>query len=254
LRMAAQVDVSSRLSAALQRWRPSWRDLAAVAVLFSVLITTWVPRLRGPIDMRADAGHYFMLGTALAKNKGYRLLSEPGEVLANQYPPGLPAIVALFQRLLRTSDPWVVGEALRWFYCGCCMAIALVSYLLARQFFGMGWALTVALIASLNLYTWWLSDYLLAEVPFALLSLLFILVSIVAEGEQMNAAAVTVIQALLVTAAYAMRTAGVALIAAWIGEAALRRQWRAVIVRTVVGAAPVLVWQAYVHSIENSYE
>jgi hypothetical protein len=252
--MAPQVEVSRRLSAALQRWRPSWTDLASVAVLLSLVLATWVPRLRGPIDLRYDAGYYFMLGTAIAKNKGYRLLSEPGEVLADQYPPGLPAIVALFQRLLGTSDPWVVGEALRRFSCGCCMAIALISYLLARQFFGMRWALAVALIASLNLYTWWLGDYLFAEVPFALLSLLFILVSIVTDRKQTNAAAVTVIQAVLVTAAYLVRTAGVALIAAWIGEAAFRRQWRATIVRAVIGATPVLVWQAYVHSVENSYE
>src|SRR4029077_1870650 len=180
--MAAQVDVSSGGSAARRRWRPSWTDLVAVAVLFSVILATWVPRLRGPIDMRHDAGYYFMLGTALAQNKGYRLLSEPGEALADHHPPGLPAIVALYQRSLRTSDPWVVGEALRRFNCGCCIAIALVSYLLARQFFGMGWALAVALVASLNLNTWWLGDYLLAEVPFTLLSLLFILVAIVAEG------------------------------------------------------------------------
>src|ERR1700720_1653002 len=252
--MAAQVDVSSGGSAARRRRRPSWTDLVAVAVLFSVIFATWVPRLRGPIDLRNDAGHYFMLGTALAKNKGYRLLSEPGEVLADQYPPGLPAIVALYQRLLRTSDPWVVGEALRRFYCGCCVAIALVSYVLARQFFGMRWALAVAFIASLNLYTWWLSDYLFAEVPFTLLSLLFILVSIVAERKGINTAAVTVIQAVLVTAAYLLRTAGVALIAAWIGDAAVRRQWRAAIVRAVVGATPVLVWHTYVHTVEDSYE
>jgi len=195
-----------------------------------------------------------MLGTALAQNKGYRLLSEPGEVLANHHPPGVPAIVALYQRFFRTSDPWVVGQALRRFYCGCCIAIALISYLLARQFFGMGWALAVALVASLNLYTWWLGDYLLAEVPFTVVSLLFILVSFVAEWKQMNAAAVTVIQAVLVTGAYLLRTAGVALIAAWIGEAALRRQWRATIVRAVVGATPVLVWHAYVHTVEHSYE
>ena len=175
-------------------------------------------------------------------------------MLANHHPPGLPAIVALYQRSLRTSDPWVVGEALRRFYCGCCIAIALISYLLARQFFGMGWALAVALIASLNLYTWWLGDYLLAEVPFTVVSLLFILVSIVAERKRVNTAAITMIQAVLVTAAYLLRTAGVALIAAWIGDAALRRQWRATIVRAIVGATPVLVWHTYVHHVEDSYE
>ena len=252
--MAVQGEGSTGGSAAQRRWRPSWTDLAAVAVLLSIVLATWVPRLRGPIDLRYDAGHYFMLGTALAQNKGYRLLSEPGEVLANHHPPEVPAIVALYQWSLGTSDPWVVGQALRRFYCGCCMAIALVSYLLARQFFGMGWALAVALVASLNLNTWWLGDFLLAEVPFTVLSLLFILVSIVAERKRINTAAITVIQAVLVTAAYLLRTAGVALIAAWIGDAALRRQWRATIVRAVVGTTPVLAWHMYVHSVEDSYE
>ncbi len=56
---------------------------------------------------------YYVLGTSLAEGKGYRLLNEPGEIQANQYPPLLPLIIAAHQIVLGTSDPHVVGPWLR---------------------------------------------------------------------------------------------------------------------------------------------
>ena len=46
---------------------------------------------------------YYILGTSLAGGHGYRLLNEPGQIRAVQYPPLLPAIVAIHERLLGTS-------------------------------------------------------------------------------------------------------------------------------------------------------
>ncbi len=63
----------------------------SVLILLSVVI--WLPRLRGPLDLRYDAGVYYILGTSLAEGKGYRLLNEPGEIQAIQYPPLLPLFV-----------------------------------------------------------------------------------------------------------------------------------------------------------------
>src|SRR5262245_34662494 len=85
-------------------------------ILLAVALALWAPRLRGPIDLRYDAGVYYILGTSLAEGKGYRLLNEPGEISALQYPPLVPAIVAVEQKLLGTSDPFVVGQWLRWTY------------------------------------------------------------------------------------------------------------------------------------------
>ena len=42
--------------------------------------------------------------TALAEGHGYRLLNEPGEIDAVQYPPLLPMIVAAHQLILGTND------------------------------------------------------------------------------------------------------------------------------------------------------
>src|SRR6516162_5952121 len=82
-------------------------DAACLAVLIVVAVLSWIPRLRGPIDLRWDAGVYYVLGTSIANGQGYRLLNEPGQIEAIQYPPGLPALVAAHQIALRSSDPRV---------------------------------------------------------------------------------------------------------------------------------------------------
>ena len=84
-----------------------------IAALLVLSVAIWLPRLRGPIDLRWDGGTYYVLGTSLAEGRGYRLLNEPGEIEAVQYPPLLPAIVAVHQWILGSSDPMIVGHWLR---------------------------------------------------------------------------------------------------------------------------------------------
>ena len=84
-------------------------------ILAAVVAVLWAPRLRGPIDLRFDAGVYYVLGTSLAEGKGYRLLNEPGDIRAVQYPPLLPAVAAEAQRLSGSTDPAVAGRWLRGF-------------------------------------------------------------------------------------------------------------------------------------------
>src|SRR5215813_5983005 len=83
------------------------------AFVIALCIALWAPRLKGPIDLRWDAGLYYLLGTSLATGQGYRILSEPGAPEAIQYPPLLPGIVALYERALGSSDSAVVGPWLR---------------------------------------------------------------------------------------------------------------------------------------------
>jgi len=47
----------------------STRSLLILALLV-LTVATWLPRLRGPIGLRWDAGSYYVLGTALAQGKG----------------------------------------------------------------------------------------------------------------------------------------------------------------------------------------
>ena len=75
-------------------------DLTCGAVLPLIWVAVWTPR----IDLRWDASTYYVLGSALAEGKGYRLLNEPGEIEAVQYPPLLPLIVTVHQRVMGSSN------------------------------------------------------------------------------------------------------------------------------------------------------
>ena len=52
-----------------------WRDFLCLGILLLVWLAVWLPRLSGPIDLRSDGGTYYVLGSALAKGHGYRLLN-----------------------------------------------------------------------------------------------------------------------------------------------------------------------------------
>ena len=91
-----------------------WSSIAVIALA----LLLWAPRFSGPIDLRWDAGVYYLLGTSLAKGEGYRIASEPGSPEALQYPPLLPALVALHQWALGTTDPAIVAPWLRSSYAG----------------------------------------------------------------------------------------------------------------------------------------
>ena len=54
--------------------RKYWTNVSVVALA----ILLWLPRFSGPLDLRWDAGVYYLLGTSLAAGHGYRILSEPG--------------------------------------------------------------------------------------------------------------------------------------------------------------------------------
>ena len=95
------------------RVRERRTDGLCIAVLCLLVLFSWLPRYRGPIDLRWDGGVYYVLGTSLADGKGYRLLNEPGEIEAIQYPPGLPVIVAIHQMILGNNDPAIVGVWMR---------------------------------------------------------------------------------------------------------------------------------------------
>lgn len=203
----------------------------------------WAPRLTGPLDLRYDAGVYYILGTALADGHGYRLLNEPGAIEAIQYPPLLPMIVAAHQWFVASRDPAVVGHALRWTFAGLFVVWGLAIYALGRRWLRHGWALIATLLVLLNLQTLWLSDTLFAELPFACATMLFFLA---ADGDDRRGLA-----AFFGAAAYLLRASGLALLVAWIADALLRRRLLEALLRAALAALPVLVWQAYVSEVQS---
>jgi hypothetical protein len=211
-------------------------------------LALWLPRLQGPIDLRFDASVYYILGTSLAEGHGYRLLNEPGEIEAVQYPPLLPVVVAAHQELLGTSDPARVGRALRFWNLVLFAAYLPAVYALARRWLVPWQAVAVAVLTATNVWTLYLSDALFAELPFALTAVLFVLCR---DGGQPGR---TLLAALLGAAAYLFRSLGLALLAAWVGESLLRGQWRRAAARAALALVPVLLWQTYLARVTSGAE
>ena len=225
-------------------------DLLCIAVLSVVFLALWLPRLSGPINFRWDASTYYILGTSLAEGKGYRLLNEPGEIEAVQYPPLLPMFVAAIERTMGTHDYFKVGSALRFAYLIFSGLFLLVTYILAGQFFSKWPALLVGIITGLSVSCFiGPSDVLYADLPFALLAMTFLVMQLKSDRPQFAIAS-----GLCAVAAYLLRTAGIALLAAWIAESLLRRRFRQAAVRGAIAALPVLLWQGYVWNVTHSDE
>src|SRR4030095_13943848 len=117
----------SKLAAAVGRFWPEATVVALVLIL-------WAPRLSGPIDLRWDAGVYYILGSSLASGQGYRILSEPGAPEAVQYPPLLPFAVAAAQGVLHGNHDSLVAGCLRKSYFLIYIAYALAVFALARRY------------------------------------------------------------------------------------------------------------------------
>jgi hypothetical protein len=220
-------------------------DRIPLAALMVLAFALWIPWMRGPIDLRWDAGVYYILGSSLAQGKGYRLLNEPGDPQAVQYPPLLPLFIGAQQRLLGTSDPVVVGKWLRWLNQLMLMGCAALTYLLARQWLSRWLAFLAAMMFLLSLHTYFMGSLAFAEVPFALASLLFLLPRRASWPGDIWSGTWAIV-------AYLLRTIGIALLVTWVAEAALRARWRAAIVRAVVAMLPVILWQGYVYRVEAS--
>lgn len=226
------------------------RDFFYGAILLLVWLSVSIPRLSGPIDLRWDASTYYVLGTALAEGKGYRLLNEPGEIQAVQYPPLLPLFVAAHQWLMGTNDYFKVGSQLRISYFLLSGLYLVTIYVLARRFLSPLFALSVGAMTALSFYSFLHpSDTLYAELPFGLVSMLFLLFHQREDGPLR-----VILTGFLGAAAYLLRTAGIALLVAWVGESVIRRRFRQAALRIVISAIPIVIWQAHIWRVAGSEE
>jgi len=220
-------------------------DAAIILILLALSSVVWLPRLSGPLDLRWDAAVYYTLGTSLAQGHGYRLLNEPGTIEAIQYPPLLPLIVAAYQFILHTDDPEVVGHRLRLTFAVMFIAFIVSTYFVLKGYLPPIYAFTATLICLVNPTLVVISDFCLADMPFALIVSLFFLCSQI-KGRPLS----TILAPLLAAAAYTMRTAGLALLAAWVAESLFNRRLKQALARLVLALLPVLCWQLYVHRVE----
>jgi hypothetical protein len=244
---ADRLDSRGRWSRLLGRVAAFWPE----TVVLVIALLLWAPRLSGPIDLRWDGGVYYLLGTSLATGHGYRMLSEPGAPEAIQYPPLLPAFVALHAKLLGTARLQIVTPYLRISYAIIFLLYALAVAILARRFLPPVFALLATALCLFYSETVFFSDLLYAELPFALLSVLFVLV---ASGRSRLSWLREAVGFLLAVNAFLLRTAGGVLLVAWVIDAIITRRWRLVATRFILVLVPILAWQIYVARVRASYE
>jgi hypothetical protein len=199
------------------------------------------------LDLRWDAGTYYVLGTSLAQGQGYRLLSEPGSIEAIQYPPLLPLFVAAHQWILGTSDPIIVGGWLRISFALLSLTCLLASYLLLEQFLPIGYACLAAVACHLGLWWMFLSDVLFPELPFGLVIVLFVLCNNARPSRVYSIPA-----GACAIAAYLLRTTGLALFVGWIGYSLVRKEFKQAALRAIVALIPILSWNAYIAHVQAS--
>jgi hypothetical protein len=223
------------------------RNLVAAVLVLAVAALIWLPREPGPIDMRWDGAVYYILGTSLAQGKGYKLLNEPGEIAAVQYPPMLPAAIAAHQRLLGTSDPVLVGRALRATSFLIFLAYALVAFRFFTDYVSTELALLGTMLTLFCMNAWFLSDALFPDVWFGVATLLFLV--LVRQRQTVAVSCLTYLSALM---SYGLRTIGLAAFAVWVLQSLVRRNYRQAVVRAMLVIVPVAGWQLYVVSVERS--
>jgi hypothetical protein len=243
---------TSAVPPAPARWHsvlhPSRRgESYATTLVLGVAILLWAPRYAGPIDLRWDGGVYYILGTSLAEGKGYKLLNEPGEIEAVQYPPLLPAIVAIHQMALGTSDPTTIGRWLRLSAFLIFVVYAWVALRLLASYLSLPHAVLGAVASVCCWHAWFLSDALFPEIWFSITTILF-LMYLRREGRRAHALAYV-----CAVASYALRTIGLAAFAVWVLDALLQRRFRHAVARGALAFVPIVAWQSYVASVERSY-
>ena len=223
--------------------------LVACLLVGVAALAFWWARGDGPIDLRWDGGAYYLLGTSLERGDGYRILSEPGNLPSSLHPPLVPAIVALHQFALQTADPVVVGQALRFTLGFCSAAYAMAVFLLLSASLPLALSVVVTLVGVLQPQYVYFSDCLYAEGLFGLLTVLFFVVR-----QWRRDALGFVLCAVCAVLAYEARTAGIALLAAWAVDHALRKEYRRALAAVVVSAVVVTSWNGWIKAVESSPE
>ncbi|MGH9428394.1 MAG: hypothetical protein ACRD2L_19075, partial [Terriglobia bacterium] len=120
------------------------------------------------------------------------------------------------------------------------------SYSVLRRWLPLHFAFLATLICLLHLMTHFLSDLCFAEIPFALASVVFVGFNSVSLSRGHP-----ILTGLSATAAYLLRTAGIALFLGWIAESLLKKDFKAAAYRLAIALVPILAWQSYIAIVET---
>ena len=167
--------------------------------------------------LASDNASYVVLAQALATGRGYVMINEPAAPAMNLYPPGYPLLLAgALQLSGAVAKPMQAIIAMKLvtviFYLACLP----ILYVLVQRRRGEATAALTTLLFAVNPPTLSLATEVLSEMPFVAFTLLTLLLMDCFDAAQRAArsARLLIAVALALAAAYYMRTAGMAILAA----------------------------------------
>lgn len=142
---------------------------AIVGVMIAVFAVSALMRLNTFELYNPDSAGYVIYGTGLAYSGDYRVIDRPGQPLYTWRPPGLPLLMA---PLLRVFPYSVIAAKLLILFTSV-MLLLVLSRLVAR-IATPWWTIAITALVASNPLFLVLSTEVMAEVPYALMSLLLI--------------------------------------------------------------------------------
>jgi hypothetical protein len=163
------------------------------------------------IDLGGDNAGYYILGKALNSGSGYTDIHLPEQTPANHFPPGYPALMAIFMFI---SDSFVFLKAVNGVLF---LATVLLLYKLFERTVGNPtFAFLAAVFTLLNGHLLRSSTIMMSEVPFLFFSVLVLTALVRWESDEKPFWKSPVFWAMVVLSviSYHIRTAGIALVGA----------------------------------------
>jgi hypothetical protein len=166
-----------------------------------------------------------------------------------QYPPLLPLIIAGHQLILGTNDPTTVGGWLRVSAFLIFIFYIFAVFRLFKDYLSLPYAFAATILCLFCVHTYFLSDLCFPEILFSLTTILFFLCNRKEDSRRYSIATY-----FLAVAAYALRTVGLAVFAAWVLESLIKRLFKQAALRLILVLIPIAFWQFYIASVESSEE
>src|SRR5579862_1309737 len=225
---------------------PVWRSLAWLAVAICLGFAYAVALTAPAVGVFHDDGVYLVTTKALATSRGYNIVSLPHATPETKYPILFPALLAAVWKI----TPSFPGNVI-WLKCVPLVAgiiwLGLSFFLLKRETGSGAVAHLLILLAALSPWMLFLSTALLSETVFAAFTTAAVMAVERACGAGRRAALLVIATAVLASAAFLTRTAGVAVIAAGAMTLGCRVGVKRTLLYLMVCAAlcaPWLAWQS----------
>jgi hypothetical protein len=221
------------------------RQTAVAAIAGAIVVAVYLARLDRVAGMVVDDAWYVVLGQALARGEGLRLVSSATAAILPSVTPGFPAILALSWRFQpRFPDNVVLLKAAS--LAAMIVAGAATAWY-GRRRYGWPWEIAGAvgaLTAITPAFVFLATSTVMPECVFACAQLCAVVV-IDRAADRERAVGAAIAGGALAGAAYLVKSSAVPLVAAGAIYVWLRRRRPAALAFVVVAIACVLPWQLY---------